>query len=113
MKANYRKLLNELQESASRDQLPLETVEQDYAISYLLAALTQIPVLSEMLVFRGGTALRKCYFQGYRYSKDLDYSVQGSLTLDQYNRALSESADKARDMLNDGNLASSKGRVKR
>lgn len=103
MKSNYRKLLNELHECALRDELPLETVEQDYAISYLLAGLTQVPLLSDTLVFRGGTALRKCYFEGYRYSKDLDYSVQGSLGIDQYNRALSEAAGIARDMLNEAN----------
>lgn len=27
------------------------------------------------LVFKGGTALRLCYFEGYRYSADLDLSV--------------------------------------
>ena len=27
------------------------------------------------LVFKGGTALRLCYFEDYRYSADLDFSV--------------------------------------
>jgi predicted nucleotidyltransferase component of viral defense system len=26
-------------------------------------------------VFKGGTALRRCYFRGYRYSEDLDFSA--------------------------------------
>jgi uncharacterized protein len=99
MKANYRKLLNDLQENASGAQLPLETVEQDYAISYLLAALAQIPELSEVLVFRGGTALRKCFFENYRYSKDLDYSVRGSLPLSKYNHLLDQGATTAREVL--------------
>lgn len=100
MKNSYRELLNELQEIAARDRLPLETVEQDYAISYLLAAIAQTPELSETLVFRGGTALRKCYFEGYRYSKDLDYSVRGLLPLEKYNHTLSQVANKTRELLN-------------
>jgi uncharacterized protein len=30
-------------------------------------------------VFKGGTALRLCYFEDYRYSADLDFSLIGGL----------------------------------
>ena len=29
---------------------------------------------SDSLVFKGGTALKKCYFDNYRFSEDLDFS---------------------------------------
>ena len=40
----------------------------------MLAGIAAIPELTERAVFKGGTALRKCYFAGYRYSEDLDFS---------------------------------------
>src|SRR5690606_14318292 len=33
------------------------------------------PVLKKALIFKGGTALKKCYFGNYRFSEDLDYTV--------------------------------------
>ena len=30
------------------------------------------PSLKENLIFKGGTALKKCYFGNYRFSEDLD-----------------------------------------
>lgn len=34
----------------------------------------QVDSLRETLVFKGGTALRKCDFGDYRFSEDLDFS---------------------------------------
>lgn len=51
-----------------------EVVERDYAISYVLAGITSHPVLANTLVFKGGTALKKLFFQSYRFSEDLDFS---------------------------------------
>jgi uncharacterized protein len=53
-----------------------DIVEKDYALSYLLAALLQVPELGHNLVLKGGTALRKLYFPGYRFSEDLDFSTR-------------------------------------
>lgn len=51
-------------------------VEKDYALNYLLAAISATDGLSENLVLKGGTALKKLYFQEYRFSEDLDYSTR-------------------------------------
>jgi predicted nucleotidyltransferase component of viral defense system len=63
-----------------RDQANVEgvqqwVVEKDYAISYLLKAISITDDLGEVLVMKGGTALRKLYFRDYRFSEDLDYST--------------------------------------
>ncbi len=50
-------------------------VEKDYAISYLLAGIVSQRDFSERLVLKGGTALRKIYFTGFRFSEDLDFST--------------------------------------
>ncbi len=52
----------------------LDILEKDYAISYLLAAISETPTLSP-LVLKGGTALRKAYYADHRFSEDLDYST--------------------------------------
>jgi len=98
MKNDYKILLDELKSTAQHDELPLETVEQDYAISFLLKAMSESPDLAGSLVFRGGTALRKCYFTHYRYSMDLDYSVRESISLEEYNRALEHVAKAAQEL---------------
>jgi hypothetical protein len=40
----------------------------------MLAGISQVDQLRNALVFKGGTALKKCYFGNYRFSEDLDFS---------------------------------------
>ena len=51
-------------------------VLKDHALSYLLAGIFGVPDLRAHLVFKGGTALRKCFFPDFRYSEDLDFSTR-------------------------------------
>jgi uncharacterized protein len=51
-------------------------VEKDYALSYLLAAVSATEGLKDNLILKGGTALKKLYFPDYRFSEDLDYSTR-------------------------------------
>lgn len=53
---------------------PHHVVLRDYALSYVLAAI-YAGDLGAVLAFKGGTALRKCYFPGYRFSEDLDFTL--------------------------------------
>jgi predicted nucleotidyltransferase component of viral defense system len=55
---------------------PYWLVEKDYALSYLLAGIMQVDRLRDGLLLKGGTALKKAYFPGYRFSEDLDYSIR-------------------------------------
>ena len=63
-----------LQEARRRLGIPWEVLERDYLLSWMLAGISRVPVLQDTLVFKGGTALRKCYFGDYRFSEDLDFS---------------------------------------
>lgn len=49
-------------------------LERDYLLSWILAGISKVPLLFDTLVFKGGTALRKCYFGDYRFSEDLDFT---------------------------------------
>ncbi len=48
------------------------TQERDYILTWLLAGMATDDF---GLVFKGGTCLRRCYIRGYRYSEDLDFTV--------------------------------------
>lgn len=50
-------------------------VEKDYVLGWLLAGIANEPELARSWVFKGGTCLRKCYYETYRFSEDLDFTV--------------------------------------
>jgi len=54
--------------------IPWEVLERDYLLSWILAGIGQVDSLRDTLVFKGGTALKKCWFGDYRFSEDLDFS---------------------------------------
>ncbi|MEW5826715.1 MAG: nucleotidyl transferase AbiEii/AbiGii toxin family protein [Candidatus Bipolaricaulota bacterium] len=66
-----------LQDARKRHGLPWEALERDYLLSWILAGISQVDALRGTLVFKGGTALKKCYFGDYRFSEDLDFSAVG------------------------------------
>ena len=43
-------------------------VEKDFVLGWLLAAINANTILSSSWVFKGGTCLKKCYFETYRFS---------------------------------------------
>lgn len=73
--------ISELKTRARKEQIQEPTVEVDFVLGWLLLCLADVPRLSRSLVFKGGTALRKLYAPGWRYSEDLDFSVLGSVEL--------------------------------
>lgn len=62
---------------AKEDQLRNTTVQKDYVLGWLLFGIAQHPLLSRW-VFKGGTCLKKCFFETYRFSEDLDFTVPSS-----------------------------------
>jgi predicted nucleotidyltransferase component of viral defense system len=64
---------------ANAAQLPAQTIERDYVLTHLCADLGALN--DPRLVFKGGTLLRLCYFESYRYSADLDFSAIDGLSL--------------------------------
>ncbi len=52
-----------------------EVVEKDYVLGWLLWGISTDPQLSTTWVFKGGTCLKKCYIDTYRFSEDLDFTV--------------------------------------
>jgi predicted nucleotidyltransferase component of viral defense system len=50
-------------------------VEKDYILGWLLAGIAQHPELGASWIFKGGTCLKKCFFETYRFSEDLDFTT--------------------------------------
>ena len=50
-------------------------VEKDHVLSWILAGIFQHPALTETWLFKGGTCLKKCYFETYRFSEDISTSL--------------------------------------
>jgi predicted nucleotidyltransferase component of viral defense system len=69
--------LIELRERAVEWSLRDDVVEKDYALGWLLWGIGSHPALASAWVFKGGTCLKKCYFETYRFSEDLDFTVIG------------------------------------
>jgi len=66
--------LKELKKIASMEGVPQGTTEKDYALSVALKIISKSRIANN-LVFKGGTALRKAFYKGARYSEDLDFNV--------------------------------------
>lgn len=71
-------LRTRLQEARKALGIPWEVIERDYLLSWVLAGISKVEPLRDRLVFKGGTALKKCWFGDYRFSEDLDFSGVGS-----------------------------------
>ncbi len=67
--------LIEIQEAARAWGLRPDIVEKDYVLGWLLIGLSAHPRLQTQWVFKGGTALKKCYLETYRFSEDLDFTL--------------------------------------
>ena len=56
-------------------QLTEDVIEKDYVLGWLLWGIGTDPALGNQWVFKGGTCLKKCYIETYRFSEDLDFTV--------------------------------------
>lgn len=61
------------------DLLPT-TIEKDYVIGWFLRSISLHPIISKW-IFKGGTCLKKCYFETYRFSEDLDFTVSPEISI--------------------------------
>lgn len=64
----------ELHRAAEAEGLRFDQVEKDYVILWILHELSQQEAVSKSWFFKGGTCLRHCYFPGYRFSEDIDFT---------------------------------------
>jgi len=68
---------------AGQTSLGPHVVEKDYVLGWLLAGIYAHEELAESWVFKGGTCLKKCFFETYRFSEDLDFTLRTEAHLDE------------------------------
>jgi predicted nucleotidyltransferase component of viral defense system len=78
---------NEISKLAYLHRVPEKTIEQDYVITRVLRELG--PGLAALgLRFKGGTCLKKAHFAEYRFSEDLDFTLERGRDVDAVEAAL-------------------------
>lgn len=66
----------DLKKLARKTGFDVVTLEKDYALTWLLSGIySKDSQLRSVLVFKGGTAIRKVYFPEWRLSEDLDFTI--------------------------------------
>lgn len=73
----------EILDMATKMSLNPHVVEKDYVLGWMLAGIASHPILRETWVFKGGTCLKKCYFETYRFSEDLDFTLTDASQLNE------------------------------
>lgn len=70
---------SEIQGLAATDSVRDKQIEKDYVLSWILQGIAEHEHLSKLLIFKGGTVLKKVYFEDYRYSEDLDFTISDKI----------------------------------
>jgi len=65
---------NEILSIARNLSLRPDTVEKDYVLGWMLWGISQNK-FAKNWAFKGGTSLKKCFFETFRFSEDLDYTL--------------------------------------
>ena len=65
----------EIVEIADSKNIKKEVIDKDWILGHFLNAMFAFSDVSKNFVFKGGTCLKKNYFQDYRFSEDLDFTL--------------------------------------
>lgn len=85
----------ELHRIAEKEELRFDQAEKDYVILWVLWGLVHSGVTKHGWAFKGGTCLRHCYYDGYRFSEDIDFSCKpGGDSLEASLKLLQKVADR-------------------
>ncbi len=68
-------LKKEIEKIAEQKGVAKTTIDKDWVLGHFVDAIFSIPECRDKLIFKGGTCLRKCYFEDYRFSEDLDFTA--------------------------------------
>jgi len=70
----------EIQQKARKIGVRDQQIEKDYILSWILFGISKHEQLSKAIIFKGGTVLKKAYFEDYRFSEDLDFTLHNNET---------------------------------
>ena len=73
----------EILDAATQTSLTPHVVEKDYVLGWMLVGISRHSEIADNWVFKGGTCLKKCFFETYRFSEDLDFTLRDAGQIDQ------------------------------
>lgn len=85
---NLSLLSNRLAKEGGR-RIPESVLERDYCIAWFLVGLSRSSI-REKLAFKGGTALKRCWFSDYRFSEDLDFTLLHEISFETITKELED-----------------------
>jgi predicted nucleotidyltransferase component of viral defense system len=88
--------LGRITQQADADGVDADTVERDYVLTHIMASLSHHPD-NGIFQFKGGTLLRLCYFNDFRYSADIDLNLEPSVDVNDAVGVLGEILDATRE----------------
>ena len=65
----------EIAKIAKQKDVSKTTIDKDWILGHFLNAMYEFSEVKDNFVFKGGTCLKKCYFEDYRFSEDLDFTL--------------------------------------
>lgn len=86
---NISLLANRLYKEHGGRRIPEAVLERDYCLAWFLVGLSQSK-LRDLLIFKGGTALKRCHFGDYRFSEDLDFTLARKVEFAEIRKGLEE-----------------------
>lgn len=76
--------LAEVKRFAGASGVEPRVIDLDYVLGCYLDCLSNQKDIQKNWIFKGGTALRKCYFENYRFSEDLDFTILSKLSVSDF-----------------------------
>lgn len=67
---------DEIKIIAAEKQLQPGIIEKDFVLGWVLAGISKNSSTKNNWIFKGGTCLKKCFFETYRFSEDLDFTYR-------------------------------------
>jgi predicted nucleotidyltransferase component of viral defense system len=61
---------HEILSHAEKRGVSANVIEKDYVLGWLIYGIARFKELSKSWFFKGGTCIKKCYIENYRFSED-------------------------------------------
>lgn len=90
----------EIQQKARKEGVRDTQIEKDYMLSWILIGIANNELLTDILAFKGGTVLKKFYFEDYRHSEDLDFTLLKPKTNEEIKSAFESSFEFVKEEAN-------------
>ena len=74
----------EVLQVAKKLGLQNSTIEKDYVLGWVLMGIQNHSKIRNSWVFKGGTCLKKCFFDEYRFSEDLDFTLLDAAQMNEF-----------------------------